>query len=198
MRDVVSFREYLRFVQDFVAAAGTTQSSESDILAIFQKTGDLPALNEQLGTFQKILEQTILGPPLNGKMEIRTVENGSFIIQLFLGSLPAVTCVAGIAWSAAVIYKKCQEAFLVKAHVESLEIRNEALDEIKVAQAKMLNSLVTAEAHHLEKEIYGGEENPERLERVKHSIELMQGLLEKGAEVHPALMAPEQVKNLFP
>jgi hypothetical protein len=68
---------------------------------------------------------------------------------------------------------------------------------LKKRKKKLLNGIVTAEAIHLEKEAYG-EENPERLERIKHSIEMMQGLLEKGAEVHPALMAPEQVKNLFP
>ena len=62
----------------------------------------------------------------------------------------------------------------------------------------MLKNVVAAEARHLEKEFFGDEENPERLERVKHSIETMQELLEKGAEVHPALLAPEQVKNLFP
>lgn len=197
VRDASALRDYLKLVQSFVAATTTSEVAESDIYVRLPKADDLPALTNQLSTFQKILEQTILDPKIGGKMTVKSVDNGSFIIQLGLGSITAVTVVGSLTWAAAVVYKKYQEALLVKTHVEALEIRNEALNDIKEAQKKMLNGIVTAEAIHLEKEAYG-EENPERLERIKHSIEMMQGLLEKGAEVHPALMAPEQVKNLFP
>jgi hypothetical protein len=58
--------------------------------------------------------------------------------------------------------------------------------------------VVEAEARHLERETFGEEENPERLERIKHAIKSLQELIEKGAEIRPALLAPEQVTNLFP
>jgi hypothetical protein len=197
VREAYALRDYLKLAQSFIASPALSEAADSDIYLRLPKSDDLPALTQQLNIFQKILEQTILDPKIGGKMAVKSVDNGSFIIQLGLGSITAVTVVGSLTWAAAVVYKKYQEALLVKLHVESLEIRNEALNDIKEAQKKLLSGIVTAEALHLEKETYG-EENPERLERIKHSIEMMQGLLEKGAEVHPALMAPEQVKNLFP
>ncbi len=196
-REAYALRDYLKMAQSFIMSSGDSEAADSDIYLRLPKADDLPALTQQLSTFQKILEQTILEPKIDGKMTVKSVDNGSFIILLGLGSITAVTVIGSLTWAAAVVYKKYQEALLVKLHVESLEIRNDALNEIKEAQKKLLDGIVTAEAIHLEREAYG-DENPERLERIKHSIEMMQGLLEKGAEVHPALMAPEQVKNLFP
>jgi hypothetical protein len=198
LREAQGLRDYLKLVQLFVEAVSTSENAESDIYVRFPKADDLPALTQQLDDLQKILEQTILDSIIGGKMVVKSVDNGSFIILLCLGSVKAVSFIGGLTWAAAVVYKKYQEALLVKGHVESLKIRNEALSEIKRAEEEMLKNVVAAEARHLEKEIYGDEENPERLERIKHSIEILQGLLEKGAEVHPALMAPESVKNLFP
>jgi hypothetical protein len=198
VKEAHALRDFLKLVQVFVTSASTSEAGESDIYVRFPKADDLPALTQQLNALQKILEQTILDANVGGKMVVKSVDNGSFIILLYLGSITAVTFIGGLTWAAAVVYKKYQEALLVKMHVEALEIRNESLIEIKKAQKEMLKDVVSAGARHLEKEIYGGEESPERLERIKHSIETLQGLLEKGAEVHPALMAPEQVKNLFP
>jgi hypothetical protein len=188
----------LKAIQTFLSAFESVSATESDIYVRFSKADDLPGLNQQMTTFQKILEQTILDQKIGGKMELKNVGAGSVIVQLCLGSVAAVTLVGGIAWAAVVVFKKYQEARLVEAHVEGLEIKNEAVDQIRVAQKHMLKQVVEAEARHLEKEAYDGEENPERLERIKHSIDLMQGLIERGTEVHPALLAPESVKNLFP
>lgn len=198
LKDAFTLRDYLKLAQSFVSSVTTSESVDSDIYVRFPRVDDLPALTDQLNTLQTILEQTILDPKIGGKMVVKSVDNGSIIMQLYLGSVAAVTFIGGLAWSSAVVYKKYQEALLVKMHVESLKIKNDALETIKDAQEQMLKNLVTAEARHLEKETFGGEENSERLERIKHSIELMQSLLQKGGEVHPALMAPEQVKNLFP
>jgi hypothetical protein len=197
VREAYALREFLRALQTFATVSSTKNASPEDIIVRFPKVPDLPSLTEQLNTLETILGQTIIDGKVGGKMEVKSVEDGSFIIQLYLGSSAAISFIGGLTWAAAVVYKKYQEALLVKAHVEGLEIRNEALAEIKVAQKRLLDSMVEAEARHLEKEFLG-EENPERLERIKHAIELMQKLLEKGAEVHPALMAPEQAKNLFP
>jgi hypothetical protein len=177
---------------------GVQPPTESDIYVRFETVGDLPAFNTQLAMLQLLLEQTILDPKIGGKMEIRSLDKGSVWLHLFVGSVQAVGFVGSIAWSAAVVYKKFQEGRLVEQHVEALKIKNEALKQIQEAQEKLLKDVVEAEAKHLEKEIFGDEENPDRLERIKHAIRLMQELLEKGAEVHPALMAPENVKNLFP
>jgi hypothetical protein len=191
-------KDYIKSLASFLNALGVQSPTESDIYVQFRTVGDLPAFKAQLETLQLILEQTILDSKIGGKMEIRSIDKGSIWLHLYIGSIQAVGFVGSIAWSAAVVYKKFQEGRLVEQHVESLKIKNEALKQIQEAQEKLLKDVVEAEAKHLEKEIFGEEENPDRLERIKHAIRLMQELLEKGAEVHPALMAPENVKNLFP
>jgi hypothetical protein len=191
-------RDYIKSLASFLNALGVQPPTEADIYVRFETVGDLPAFNAQLATLQLILEQTILDPKIGGKMEIRSVDKGSIWLHLFIGSVQAVGVVGSIAWSAAVVYKKFQEGRLVEQHVQSLKIKNDALKQIQEGQEKLLKDVVEAEAKHLEKEIFGGEENPDRLERIKHAIRLMQELIEKGAEVHPALMAPENVKNLYP
>ena len=127
VRDALALREYLRLVQTFVNSSSTTEAAESDVYIRFAKTEDLPALTKQLNSLQKVLEQTILDEKIGGKMVVKSVDNGSFIIVLYLGSVIAVSFLGGLSWAAAVVYKKYQEALLVKNHVEALEIRNEAL-----------------------------------------------------------------------
>jgi hypothetical protein len=189
---------YLHSLQSFLKSLGLAQPVEADIYIKFAHANDLPALTDQLTKFQTILEQTILEPAIGGKMEVRSVDKGSIWVHLFVGSVTAVTVIGSLAWAAAVVYRKVQEGRLVQEHVRSLGIKNDALSSIQLAQEQLLKGIVEAEARHLEKENFSGEENPERLQRIKHSISLMQELIEKGAEVYPALMQPEKVQNLFP
>lgn len=191
-------QNYLESIRTLLISLGLSPATEADVYIKLSSVDDLPGLTSQLGKLQMILEQTILDPKIGGKMEIRSVERGSIWVHIFLGTVTAVTFVGSVAWAAAVVYRKIQEGRIVEQHVESLKIKNDSLREIQEAQKELIKGLVHAEGRHLETEIYGGEENPERLERIKHAIRLMQELVEKGAEVHPALLAPENVKNLFP
>ncbi|KAF0178855.1 MAG: hypothetical protein FD161_1614 [Limisphaerales bacterium] len=62
----------------------------------------------------------------------------------------------------------------------------------------MLALLVEGEAKNIAAEHLKGEVSPETLERVKFSLREFSAMIEEGAEIHPALQAPESVKNLFP
>lgn len=53
------------------------------------------------------------------------------------------------------------------------------------------------EAVHISSEHFH-ENTPENIERIKNSITTFADLIGKGAEIHPALVAPENVSNLFP
>jgi hypothetical protein len=158
----------------------------------------LTELSMQIEILEKALSQTILDAKLGGKLEVAAVDNGSVWLLLIVGTPAAVTFIGGLAWAAVVVYKKAQEGLLVQQHVESLKIKNDALGQIREAQGKLLNEMVEAEARHLEMETFGEDANPDRLKRIEFAIESLQKLIEKGAEIHPALNAPEDVKNLFP
>ena len=57
--------------------------------------------------------------------------------------------------------------------------------------------MISAEAQNLYNDNFEGDNN-EQVERLKNSIKMLSKLIDKGAEVHPALNQPENVKNLFP
>lgn len=145
----------------------------------------------------KILKQSIVNDEINGSVKINNVENGSIWFDVYLGSTAAVSLVGGLTWAAAVIFKKIQEGRIIQQHVESLGIKNESLKEIKEKQKEALELLIEGETKNLYNENFK-KENNEQFQRLKYCVKMLSELIEKGAEIHPALNQPENVKNLYP
>jgi hypothetical protein len=161
-------------------------------------TSDLGVLINDINNINKAITQIILNEKINGRLEIRSLETGSKWINLYLGSILAVSITASVAWSGAVVYKKIQEGKLFSEYARGLAVKNDALQEIAEKQSEALSTLVDEEAKRIQVEFYDDDKDNENFERIKYSIKLFSELIEKGTEVHPALNAPEDVKNLFP
>ena len=142
------------------------------------------------------LTQVILNEEINGQTKIVSVENGSIWLNVFVGST-AVSVVASLVWSSAVIYKKIQEGKLLEQQVRGLKVKNDSLEDILKAQKAETKLMISAEAQHIDSEHFK-EKAPENIERIKNSITTFADLIGRGAEIHPALVAPENVTNLFP
>lgn len=142
------------------------------------------------------LTQVIFNEEINGQTRIISVENGSIWLNVLVGTT-AVTVIASLVWSAAVIYKKIQEGKLLEEQVRGLKVKNESLEDILKAQKAETNLMIQAEAEHLNSEHFKINA-PENIEKIKNSIAIFAELIGKGAEIHPALVAPENVSNLFP
>ncbi|MCW3789431.1 hypothetical protein [Plebeiibacterium sediminum] len=142
------------------------------------------------------LTQVILNDEINGETRIVSVENGSIWLNVFVGAT-AVSVVASLAWSAAVVYKKIQEGKLLEQQVRGLKVKNDSLEDILKAQKAETELLIQAEADFINSEHFKTNE-PENIERIKSSLSTLSKLIEKGAEIQPALVAPENVANLFP
>jgi hypothetical protein len=168
------------------------------VLFKLPESDDLKEIAKSLDDFHKILSQTVLHSSIGGEIKVKGVLSGSIWFQVLLGSLTAVSVVGSLFWSAAVILKKFKEAQMFEEHARGLGIKNESLKELVDAQKKASAIMLEAESKQLYAEHYKEDYDPEQIERIKHSIELMVGLIQKGAEVHPSLNAPEQVANLFP
>ncbi len=65
-------------------------------------------------------------------------------------------------------------------------------------QKEYLALLIDTEARNIASTHIGEDAEPETVERLKYTIKEFAELIEKGAEIHPALQAPESVRNLFP
>ena len=88
---------------------------------------------------------------------------------------------------------------MFEQHARSLTLKNNSLEDLMDGQRAMIELLVESEAKALSNE-YDLEVpvDPERIPRLQHAIKEFATLIQRGAELHPALSAPEQVKNLFP
>lgn len=142
------------------------------------------------------LTQVIFNEEVDGQTRIISVENGSIWLNVLVGTT-AVTVIASLVWSAAVIYKKIQEGKLLEEQVRGLKVKNESLEDILKAQKAETNLMIQAEAEHVNSEHFKVNA-PENIEKIKNSISIFAELIGKGAEIHPALVAPENVSNLFP
>lgn len=172
--------------------------TEKDSISIkLPRVKDFEDLSKFSLDFHKILSQSIINDQIKGKVRIDSVENGSIWLDVYLGSSAAVTLIGGLAWSAAVIYKKIQEGRIIEEHVKNIKVKNESLKEIQKKQKEALTMMIDAEANNLYNENFEGSNN-EQIERLKLSVKMLSELLDKGAEIHPALNQPESVKNLFP
>ena len=143
------------------------------------------------------LTQILYNDEINGETKIVSVENGSIWLNVFVGGATAVGVIASLVWSAAVIYKKMQEGKLLEEQVRGLKVKNDSIEDILKAQKAETNHMIQAEAEHINSEHFK-ENIPENIEKIKNSITNFAELIGKGAEIHPALVAPENVSNLFP
>jgi len=148
--------------------------------------------------FFTAISQNIVNSEIGGKVVLKEWEPGSFWLTLFLGTSAAVNLIAQIAWSAAVVLKKFQEFKILEEQTKSLKIKNEALDEIKRGIEEQMKLTLESEAKALQIHNFKKSDNHEQVERLKMGIKTFMELIDKGAEIHPALNTPESVKNLFP
>lgn len=142
------------------------------------------------------LTQVIYNDDINGQTKIVSVENGSIWLNVFVGA-SAVTVIASLIWASAVIYKKILEGRLLAEQIRGLKVKNESLEDILKAQKAETDLMIQAEAEHISSEHFR-ENTADNIARIKNSITTFADLIGKGAEIHPALVAPENVSNLFP
>lgn len=163
-----------------------------------RESSDFDIIIKDLEKIQSCISQIITHPEIGGRLELNSWEYGSKWMNLYLGSILAVSIVASAAWSGAVVNKKIQEGRILSEYARGLSINNEALEEIRIKQEEAITLLINEEAKRIQVEFYNNDNNNEELERLKYSIKMFSELIENGTEVHPALTAPETVQNLFP
>ena len=175
-----------------------SHQKEESVFVKLPETHDLSFTAAFLVRLEKALSQLLLQSEGNGRIELQGWESGSLWMEVYLGTAQAVAIVGSGLWAAAVISKKNQEAKLHAEYARGLRLRNDGLENLLEAQKVLLSEFVDAEVINLAAAHYNGTDNVETLGRVKFAIKEFSEMIEQGAEIHPALQAPEEVKNLFP
>ena len=176
------------------------EPSEEDI----QSTVNIKIPNiqgfKELETISKLLSgpfSAAVNLAKGGKIQIKQFDHGSFWIVLFVGSPIAVSLIAGIAWSAAVVSKKWKEVKIIEEAARRAQLQNDAIEQLVKYQDKEIKSLAEVEANALEQKCFT-DNDKERVATIREAIKDVSELIIKGVEIQPALCAPENVANLFP
>lgn len=154
-------------------------------------------LEETANKLNKIFGQTLLNDQINGHIKITNFDTGTYWIDFMVGGATVVNVVAGIAWSAAVVYKKLQEGRLIQEQVQAMKISNTAFKEILEKSTESVNEIAEREANFVYKSFFKGKD-PEQVARIKMALKELADLYSKGAEVYPSIEAAEKVIAQFP
>ena len=174
------------------------QQDEKTVFIKLPESQDLEQVIAYLSEIQKVIAQNITNPHIGGKIELRSWQPGPLSIDLSLGSIAALNLIGGLTWAAAVVLKKRHEAQIMEKMADSMDIKNEMLDNLRRGVEAHIQLVIESEAQNLLTRNFPGGENHEQVERLKMGIKSFVGLIEQGAEIHPALSAPESAKKLFP
>lgn len=154
-------------------------------------------LEETANKLNKIFGQTLLNEEVKGHIKITNFDTGTYWIDFMVGGATVVNVVAGLAWSAAVVYKKLQDGRLVQEQVRAMKISNSAFKEVLEKSNESLNEVADREANFVFNSFFKGKD-PEQVARIKMSLKELAELYAKGAEIYPSIDAADKVIEQFP
>jgi hypothetical protein len=188
------------FLLEFLKQEATLKNQENILSFKLPEISDNKGLISTLEEFDKLFSNLFYDPEINANIEFLQFDKGSNWIDFKIKSKKyavAFSLIASVCWTAAVINKKILEGELIEKQVQILTTKNESLKDLKDGLKNQLDLLYKTESESLEKEFFDKHDN-ERVMRIRESIKILSELIQKGAEVHPSLMVPEKVSNLFP
>jgi hypothetical protein len=138
---------------------------------------------------QNVLGQVIINPTINGEVKILNVENGSIWIEVYLKTHIAVSLIASITRVASTVYQTILQNRILTGKARQVNIRSEINTEILQHELVMTKLLIDVESKAIQ-DAYFKNDDPELTTRIKNSITTLRQLMDKGAEIHPALNEP--------
>ena len=189
---------YIEAMAGVIAGSNDEGATENEVSIRLPSANHLASVSESLARLDKVFGQAMSVLPESPKVTVKRWETGSLWIDILVGSVSGVVLIGGLAWAAACSYKKFQEGRLLEKMSESLGIKNEVLGAIRDGVARSVDEMISAEAARLEAKHSKGKGDPETIQRLQFCIREFYDMIRSGAEIHPSLQAPEDVKNVFP
>jgi hypothetical protein len=170
---------------------------ENTIYIKLADTRDFQDLANTAESFNKILSQTILDEEVGGQVNIQTVENGSIWLEVYLGSIKAVSVIGSIALSAAIAFREYKKGLYISESTRTRKLTNDKLEALQNAHKLLLDDLIDSEAAYIDSKHFE-KSDPERIERIKLSIKMLSEEMDKGAEIQPSKKIPQEIAIEFP
>lgn len=179
-----------------IAESSQLFNKEDIVLISIPEIQSFDNLAKLANDFKKVIEIPILDEKVKGKVNILSAAEGSIILYVGLGVASAVTLIARISWSAAVLRRKSAEAKMYEQYAKTLDLKNEMLSTLINAQKVQMKNILDAEANSIANKSYN-HNDPETIERLKLSISTASELIEKGVKILP-LSKDSEVQKSFP
>ncbi|MHB8075794.1 hypothetical protein [Desulfosporosinus fructosivorans] len=165
----------------------------------------LSKLSEVTKDISNALEQTLLHPKIEGRVELQNFDSGSNWFEIILGSAPAMIFLGKLVWSALEINKKMIENSTMKQRLESLKIKNDALrtlEETLSVLATTMEQELSDKCQDNALKIIEESDLPitdnEYISKVAHSIKIIAQLIYDGAEFLQPTITQSDSSQLFP
>ena len=173
-----------------------SQQSEDTILIKLPDFQSFEQLSKIANEFKKGIELPIRDNNIQGDVNIVSAEPGSIWLIVSVGSILAVKLIAAICYSAAVIRRKYAEAKIVEAQLKTLDLKNEALQNVIDAQKKQLKNILDSEAEAIANKHYNHKDNS-AIEMLKLSLNTVSDLIDRGSRILPS-SSNEEIQKSFP
>ncbi len=161
----------------------------------------LGGVADTMKRIEKLLEQAFVNPTVGGEVRFLDFDRGSPWLEIALGSTLAVNLLGLMMKLVHEHRAKKQEHETKLLMLQDLKLSVKAREEIALALENELkavlddglNSLLTrVEAER------GKKPEPEQRERFRFAVQELTELTERGLQVYPALLAPQETQLLFP
>ena len=189
---------YVDAIIGVIVASGGDNIEENEVSIRLPLATQIASVADSLSRLDRVLNQAMSVLEESPKISVKRWENGSLWVDILVGSISGVVLIGGLAWAAACAFKKYQEGRVLEKLTESLGMKNQVLGVIRDGVDKAVNVVIDAEARRLDEKHSKGKGDPETIKRLQFCISELYDMMRAGTEVHPSLLAPEEVKNLFP
>lgn len=159
---------------------------------------NLSELTDYIHTLDIALSGAIIRDDLKGKVELQNLDTGTNWVEIILGTSMAFGFVGKIIWAALGISKKMHENEFVKQTVRFTKINADAMQAVEEGLAATIKDLCQ---HHANELINQGDtlvSDGEYSNRLSASIEMLSGIMFKGAEIYQSTISQTQYKDVFP
>lgn len=155
---------------------------------------NMSLLTKSCSIIDKALTQSV--SEFGGEVKFKQLDYGSSWITLSVATSAAAAFVMGLAKVTFYIIKKYYNIKLMQKEYERYGMVNDMLKTLKEYNEQIIKEEINKKAQEVEKEYYKDQpSDPERVGRLRNSINELIKLIELGGEIHPSALLEESTEN---
>ena len=131
-----------------------------------------------------------------GEIKFKQLDYGSSWVTISVATSAAAAFVMGLARAAFYVAKKYYDIKFIQKDYERQGMSNEMLKTLKEYNEQIIKEETKKKAKEIEKEYYKDQpSDPERVGRLRNSINELSKLIELGGEIHSSALLEQSAEN---